>query len=78
MKTVTFSIDEELLQRLDKFSNQVGVSRSDVVRLSIDNYIMQQEAISDPQTLIKHLRLVRDEMNGLKSILDKEDEKNGS
>ncbi len=39
MKKRTFYIPEDLMSRLENYSNKVGLSNSDIVRVSITNYL---------------------------------------
>ena len=39
MKIVTFKIDDLLLERIDRFAEKNGVSRSEVIRESIIRYL---------------------------------------
>lgn len=43
MKKINFSIDEELLERADKYSSSNYLSRSALISLSLNQYLGQQE-----------------------------------
>lgn len=39
LRLVTFKVEEELLEKLDKIAIQMGVSRSTVIRWAIEYYL---------------------------------------
>ena len=39
MRIVTFKVDEDLLYLLDRYARSIGVSRSDVIREAIREYL---------------------------------------
>ena len=43
MRVVTFKIDEELLQKLDVYALNMRLSRSDVIREAIEQFLRAKE-----------------------------------
>ena len=52
--TITVSIPEELRERLDSVSQREGVSRSDLVRESLRNYLFLREFRALRKTMVAH------------------------
>ncbi len=48
MKVVTFKIDDEVLEELDAVASKLGISRSEVIRCAISEYLMKYRAPKPP------------------------------
>jgi len=46
VRTVTFKIYDELLERLDEYARLKGVSRSEVIRKAIELYLRETQPIT--------------------------------
>ena len=42
MRVVTFKIDEELLEKLDRYARRYGISRSDAIRKAIERLVTSE------------------------------------
>ncbi len=58
LRIVTFKIDENLLSKLDELALKLGLTRSEVIRLALLNYISQEnKLLKKPGIRVKHVVL---------------------
>ncbi len=43
MRIVTFKLEEDLLERLDKYARNKGKTRSEVIRRALELYLMMED-----------------------------------
>lgn len=60
MKKVQISIDDELLERLDKYAENNYMSRSGFIALACNNYLSSVEALSLIRSLDMAMRKIAD------------------
>ncbi|PUA33457.1 MAG: hypothetical protein B7O98_03310 [Zestosphaera tikiterensis] len=58
LRIVTFKVDEDLLSKLDELALKLGLTRSEVIRLALLNYISQENKfLKKPGIKVKHVVL---------------------
>ncbi|MEM0014546.1 MAG: CopG family transcriptional regulator [Zestosphaera sp.] len=58
MRIVTFKLDEITLRRLDELATKLGLSRSEIIRLALMNYISRENINPKKQGVkVKHVVL---------------------
>lgn len=55
-KKINITIDEDLLNTVDTYSKEHGLSRSALLSLSVDTYIRAQNALPDVQQQLQELQ----------------------
>ncbi|MEM0361349.1 MAG: ribbon-helix-helix protein, CopG family [Sulfolobales archaeon] len=57
LRVVTFKIDELLLEEVDRFAKMFGISRSEVIRDALSNYLKSVRTIKKNNVSIKKVTL---------------------
>lgn len=57
MRVITFKVDESLLEELDRFAKIFGVSRSEIIRNALSNYLKSARIIRKNNVNIKKVML---------------------
>lgn len=57
MRVVTFKIDELLLEEVDRFAKMFGISRSEIIRDALSNYLRSMRTVKKNNVNIKKVTL---------------------
>ena len=73
MKRVSFNIDDELLRKLDEFAEANGMTRSEAIRLAIEELLGRSKYEPPMDALLFYLNKIQNEMKDGKKYCMKHD-----
>ena len=78
-RTVSISLPEQLIEKIDNKSDEIGINRSAYVTTILFDYFKKEELMKNlPDMLSKMTNLTKDvkQLNDIKDFMDKASEKN--